>query len=63
VGPFNRQDAEREEGRDGEGDLSDSKETEERITHDDWKISHRTRRNFMYGDLDRNESIAICRHT
>jgi hypothetical protein len=39
--------------------LSDSKEIEERITHDDRKISQRTRRNVLYGDLDRKASIAI----
>jgi len=48
-----------QERRNGEGDLNDSKEREEIITHDDRKISQRTRRNFIYGDLDGNESIAI----
>ena len=51
-----------QERRNGEGDLNDSKEREEIITHDDRKISQRTRRNFIYGDLDGNESIAIWRH-
>jgi hypothetical protein len=48
----------RKEGR-NEGDLSDSKEIEERIAHDDRKISQIRRKNFTYGDLNRNAFIAI----